>query len=506
MGVSLVSLVAGLVAAAIVCAAMLVFGVALRRPTGERRGWLVWLAVLGWLCVALAGALLVGEQRFRGSTIVVGYCVLMALAGMSVVALGVRRTRGENHPRCRTCGFDLFGKPPSSTLCGACGSDLTDVRAVVRSGGRSVSLASAGLMLIAGAVLVGFPTALAASHKPRGAFEGWIPRLYAYKPLTWVVADLAKSFDSPSGWMIPADRLDQWMGDPRQRQRVIRAIYERAVSDHAKTGRPGSVGQYILWDDADPGLTNDEMRKLLRASLDSRLTLPRSIADGRAFQVGLVQFPVAMSSSRVSGSSELLNATLNGHPVDRIWKDPVARFGWWAEPTSSWTHIGKGSARFELVVRATLIYTRAAGETLSEVVDVSLVGQTIVVDAAEVFPPMIEPTSADQAIQWSARVETSDDGELDVRLIPDADPSAPLHGNVFLRQGDRRHLIAYERLGRLKSVEGMWVNIPADTLPTGPFELLFEPDPTAPVNISKANDRTPVLNLSFAVTVDRRGE
>lgn len=64
----------------------------------------------------------------------------VALRSGSLVAAGLilfalRGRRVNRHPICRQCGFDLFGKPKESTVCGECGADLHHGRAI-RVGAR----------------------------------------------------------------------------------------------------------------------------------------------------------------------------------------------------------------------------------------------------------------------------------------------------------------------------------------------------------------------------------
>src|SRR5438045_6693447 len=56
----------------------------------------------------------------------------LALFGVSLVAtlIALRGRRVDDHPHCRRCGFDLFGKPAESSLCSECGADLAKRKAV----------------------------------------------------------------------------------------------------------------------------------------------------------------------------------------------------------------------------------------------------------------------------------------------------------------------------------------------------------------------------------------
>src|SRR2546425_8365233 len=72
------------------------------------------------------------------------------LIGLVLLIRGLRGRRVDDHPICRRCGFDLFGRPETSTQCAECGADLTLPRAIQH--GRRVRR---GGMIFAGGTLVG---------------------------------------------------------------------------------------------------------------------------------------------------------------------------------------------------------------------------------------------------------------------------------------------------------------------------------------------------------------
>jgi ribosomal protein L37E len=72
---------------------------------------------------------------------------------ISAAALGyaLRGRRVDDHPVCRRCGFDLYGKPDGATRCSECGADLSRQRAVRvgrRETRRGLLKASAPLLLV----------------------------------------------------------------------------------------------------------------------------------------------------------------------------------------------------------------------------------------------------------------------------------------------------------------------------------------------------------------------
>lgn len=68
-------------------------------------------------------------------------------AGCGLFALALRGRRVDDHPLCRRCGFDLFGKPDTSTKCSECGAVLDRKRAV-RIGHRKRRGRMAALALV----------------------------------------------------------------------------------------------------------------------------------------------------------------------------------------------------------------------------------------------------------------------------------------------------------------------------------------------------------------------
>lgn len=70
---------------------------------------------------------------YPGPLLIVPAAVAVACAALLVYALRGRRV--DNHPICRRCGFDLFGRPEGATQCSECGADVGRPRAI-REGRR----------------------------------------------------------------------------------------------------------------------------------------------------------------------------------------------------------------------------------------------------------------------------------------------------------------------------------------------------------------------------------
>src|ERR1051325_12180197 len=84
----------------------------------------------------------------------------MPLVWMSVIPLaclgawlfhrGFKGRLLDDHPLCRRCGFDLFGKPTDSTRCSECGADLNVASATTighRKRGRAAIIFGTTLLL-----------------------------------------------------------------------------------------------------------------------------------------------------------------------------------------------------------------------------------------------------------------------------------------------------------------------------------------------------------------------
>jgi hypothetical protein len=100
-----------------------------------------------------------------------------------MLVLGWRGRRTNDHPLCRRCGFDLFGRPADSTHCAECGADLLRRRAVRvgarRRPGRVITAAL--LLLVPSAAYLGSLAWSAATEVP------FVRR----EPLWWLLNDAA---------------------------------------------------------------------------------------------------------------------------------------------------------------------------------------------------------------------------------------------------------------------------------------------------------------------------
>lgn len=99
---------------------------------------------------------------------------LLLLASLVALLFGLRGRRIDDHPLCRRCGFDLTGKPATSSACPECGMDLRRARAI-RIGHRArrgkllfggVTGTVLGIGLIGGAIYLSANPVDLNAHKP----------------------------------------------------------------------------------------------------------------------------------------------------------------------------------------------------------------------------------------------------------------------------------------------------------------------------------------------------
>ena len=82
--------------------------------------------------------------------------VFLAIAGVVALRIGLRGRRIDDHPVCAGCGFDLTGRPESSSRCSECGANL-DWSAAVRIGNRQrrAGWVYAGVLMLVTAIAAG---------------------------------------------------------------------------------------------------------------------------------------------------------------------------------------------------------------------------------------------------------------------------------------------------------------------------------------------------------------
>jgi hypothetical protein len=195
--------------------------------------------------------------------------VLVVLPATSVLfsagllAYALRGRRVNDHPICRKCGFDLFGKPADATRCSECGADLTRPRAV-RVGRREKRRRLFGLALPVLVVCIAWLGLLG-----WGASRGtdW----NKHKPVWWLMRDArgpgAATRDAALG------ELTRRVLDGKLSQQQIDALVDLALDVQADRSKHWVDG----WGDAigaarDAGkLSPEKWRRYARQGVEVKL-------------------------------------------------------------------------------------------------------------------------------------------------------------------------------------------------------------------------------------------
>lgn len=157
-----------------------------------------------------------------------GVSAIFLLLGIGLMSVGLRGRRVGDHPYCRRCGFDLFGKPDSTPRCGECGADLQRPRAtVIGQRRRRVFPLILGVLFCLAGLGVGIGGGVA---QARGV--NWT----AHKPLWWLLRDATSSDvavrDAARDLIFERQMFKQWT--PAQHK----ALIEFALAHQADRATP----------------------------------------------------------------------------------------------------------------------------------------------------------------------------------------------------------------------------------------------------------------------------
>lgn len=184
---------------------------------------------------------------------------MVVMAGACVAWVGWRGRGVGEHPECRRCGFDLFGRPAGSTMCPECGADLATSGAVLAAGAvRRPGLLVVGLLLAAGG-LTRLATGVAreVSRDP----DHW-------KPSAWLARE---AFGEDAARR--ADAIDELKGrlqNGKLSDGSIATLTEAALARQADNGRPWDTawGDWVETARLDSKLTDEQWNAYLRRAAE----------------------------------------------------------------------------------------------------------------------------------------------------------------------------------------------------------------------------------------------
>jgi hypothetical protein len=498
---ALVWLVVRVVITAGVSVSVLAWAITRRRSDGTRRRPLVVAGTLGMIGAALSGLLLGVDPQGDGNRMMLALCLLATLAGVILAAVGARGRRVGDHLHCRACGFDLFGKPESSTRCSECGSDLDARRAVVVGVRRRILwLVFLGLFLLTSGTGVALPFA---RQLPWYAWhEDMRLKFYAFVPIEQVVDDFVGAPGNSMKGRLAARRVDRAMGDPALRPKVFRLLFDRLMINPQLGSSHPFLPSGLLWMSLETGstdlslLSDDEVRQLVRAGVTAYSDVPRRIAHGYPLYVNLYHTLLTVPRARIAST---VRTTVAGQMVDSTTPLAWEPYSFFVDTRSIWPSISRGVVDLQIDADLTVELDCGGGRVVSETIRHARTFYVEVVDAQHVIPQMVPPTAKDLDVRWSAWVSEQPGRDPRVNFHASEQLSQRLTGWVALKTAEALIPIGFVEFAA--PWDDMKVYIPTDQLPVGKFDLVFKPDPGAPTSRARI-DLTPVLDLPFSVTVD----
>jgi hypothetical protein len=227
-----------------------------------------------------------------------------------LLALALRGRRASDHPVCRRCGFDLFGKPETSTRCGECGADLNRRRAIRRGRRqRRTRLAWLSLLLVA---VAGAKLGLDGYHVSRE--HNWA----RYKPASWLAREIELS--SPSDVKLRDESRAEILRRLNVRQLSatwVDRLTQRALAIQADPSKPWDNwwGDFVQDARTTNQLSDDAWHQYLGHAWPMHLEAPPLQRRGQPVIVSVVRDPPRHGKTFTLSERSVLTARLGSQRV-----------------------------------------------------------------------------------------------------------------------------------------------------------------------------------------------
>ena len=212
------------------------------------------------------------------------------LIGAGLLRVGLRGRRVDDHPICRRCGFDLFGRPEGSNICSECGGDLTKRHAIragrhVRRGG----MIAIGALMLAITLTLGGGAGYAAY-----SVKDWQP----HKPVWWLVRELDRG-DLQTRRAATTELLTRLAGLKLSRPQLDR-ITETILNIQGDTRKPwyAGFGDFLEAARAKKQLSDERWQRYGRQAVDVTLDVRQWVRRGDVLPFRLRQPAAARIGSR----------------------------------------------------------------------------------------------------------------------------------------------------------------------------------------------------------------
>jgi hypothetical protein len=436
----------------------------------------------------------------------------LLLAGW-LVRKGLRGRRVGDHPFCRHCGFDLFGRPASSKVCNECGSSLENESAAIAIGTHERRMVPLAIGLFLFIVLGASITPSLGRGYRWASTKDWS----RYKPASWLVSNLA-----PAGGLRLRDHSleELWrrLAAGSLDSETIATVIDHYLAASKATSRPASG---INWEIStavsfmEQGWQTGKLdeataRRTLQAMLDLELRVAPMAARGCTLRYALVpsDWSLVRANRATKISIENRHDTIGGMTVP-LSAISNSRFPQPAKYISLASHgdavslaqlpaalpLGPTTYEIHAAVRVTLAVE--GRPTLVEAREVQLSGPTTIVDPPTMYCPQVTQARIDQALPVDDPTNIEALEKPTPLDVPDPLPTVNLRVD---QSGKPLLVIECPQVGALlgdvvlidrgKQIElgaylfyKDWPEIPLSEKPADGFEVLIRPRPELGVEL-----------------------
>ena len=216
---------------------------------------------------------------------------LAALAAAALLVHALRGRRVDDHPLCRRCGFDLYGRPAGATRCSECGGDLTRRRAI-RVGHRRPR---GGLLALALPVLL-----------LSVCWEGWIGWQRAkatdwnrHKPVWWLRRDVDDR--DPTGRAAALDELATRVAAGKLTDGQLLPLIDKALAYQGDVTKPWVPAWGHLVESAHDAsrLPPDQWRRYVAQAPDLSVEVRPTVRRGDPIPYRILRGPDRVAGARL---------------------------------------------------------------------------------------------------------------------------------------------------------------------------------------------------------------
>jgi hypothetical protein len=424
---------------------------------------------------------------------------LVTFAAAMLYALRGRQV--NDHPICRKCGFDLFGRPAGSTRCSECGADLTRGRAI-RTGRRE---RRRGLARVAGTGVLLSAVLLTGAGWTQVRRVNW----QQHKPVWWLAREArSRQPGTRDASLAELARRISLGGRGKITDEQLAPLLDRAFTLQADTSQPWVPGWGLLIESAhDANRLSDSRWDLYRVQgFALRLKVRDLIRRGDPIPIEFWADPPRLGTTKPAMNVRILGGvadlapelTIGGQVISDARHGPGTLVLSWVAtpqlrgsaiyepPASVFGSLSDGPQTAQVSCLVTLwepsSYPPVGPQTRRPPVHQVLRASCRLVPSGTPTVGTAIDERRRPAVERSIRVMAADlDGTGTLTLSLDGKSApVPMAFDVYVRQGEREWPVGPATFGS-GGYAGPYVTARCPELAPGAAELILRPDPAAAV-------------------------